>query len=144
MTLHRRPLGRGRLAAAASALVILAGSVLPWFRVSGVEGLPPIEGNAFAGPGVLVFFAALAALALVALPFAAGDRPVALDRWWAYAAVSAVAVVGLVARAAGIAAESGELEVMFPDRAPGIWLAAVGAIGLSLATVELFGRRLDR
>jgi hypothetical protein len=143
MTLHRRSLGRGRLAAAASALVILAGSVLPWFRVSGVEGLPPIEGNAFAGSGILVFFAALAALALVALPFAAGDGPVVLDRWWAYATVSAVAVIGLVARAVGIAAESGEFEVMFPDRAPGIWLAALGAIGLCLATAELFGRRLD-
>jgi hypothetical protein len=143
MTPHRRPLGRGRLIAAISALVILAGSFLPWFRVAGVDGIPPIEGNAFDGTGLFVFLAASAALALVALPFAAGDVPVALDRWWAYAVVATVAVGGLLARAVEIAVESGELEVMFPDRAPGIWLAAVGAIGLCLATAELFGRRQD-
>ncbi len=139
MTLHRRPLGRGRFVAAVSAILIIVGSVLPWFRVGGSDGIPPIEGNAFSGAGILVFLAGLATLALVALPFAAGDRPVALDRWWAYAAVTAVAVVGLVARVAGIAAEGGGLEVMLPDRAPGLWLAAAGVIGLVFATAALYG-----
>ena len=104
MTLHRRPLGRGRLVAAVSALLMLVGCLLPWFRAGGSDGIPPIEGNAFEGPGILVFLAALATLALAALPYAAGDRPVALDRWWAYAAVAAVATVALVLRVAGIAA----------------------------------------
>lgn len=143
MTLHRRPLGRGRFVAAVSAILILVGSVLPWFRVGGSNGIPPIEGNAFAGAGILVFLAGLATLALVALPFAAGDRPVALDRWWSYAAVTAVAVVGLVLRVVGIASEGGGLEVMLPDRAPGLWLVAAGVIGLVFATAALFGELRD-
>jgi hypothetical protein len=139
MTLHRRPLGRGRFVAAVSAILILVGSVLPWFRVGGSDGIPPIEGNAFAGAGILVFLAGLATLALVALPFAAGDRPVALDRWWSYAAVTGVAVVGLVLRVASIATEGGGLEVMLPDRAPGLWLVAAGVLGLVFATAALYG-----
>jgi hypothetical protein len=143
MTLHRRPLGRGRFVAAVSAILILVGSFLPWFRVGGSDGIPPLEGNAFTGAGILVFLAGLATLALVALPFAAGDRPVALDRWWAYAAVTALAVVGLVLRVAGIAADGGGLEVMLPDRAPGLWLVAAGVIGLVFATAELYGERRE-
>lgn len=143
MSLHRRPLGRGRFVAAVSAILILVGSVLPWFRVGGSDGIPPVDGNAFAGAGILVFLAGLATLALVALPFAAGDRPVALDRWWAYAAVTAVAVVGLVLRVAGISADGGGLEVMLPDRAPGLWLAAAGVVGLVFATAALYGERRE-
>jgi hypothetical protein len=141
MTLHRHPLGPGRIVAVGSSILIVVGSFLPWFRVGGSDGIPPIEGNAFAGAGILVFLAGLAALALVALPFAAGDRPVALDRWWAYAAITAVAVVGLVLRAAAIATESGGAEAMLPDRAPGIWLAAAGVLGLVFATAQLYGER---
>ncbi len=143
MTLHRHPLGRGRLVAAASALLVLAGFVLPWFRAGGGDGITPIEGNAFEGPGILVFLAALATLALAALPYAAGDRPVAYDRWWAYGAVAAVAVVALVVRVAGIAAEAGGLATMLPDRAPGLWLAAAGVVGLLFATAEIYGQRRE-
>jgi len=143
MTLHRHPLGRGRLVAAISALIMLAGCVLPWFRAGGEDGIPAIEGNAFEGPGILVFLAALATLALAALPYAAGDRPLAIDRWWAYGAVAAVAAVALVARVAGIAAESGGLLTMLPDRAPGLWLAAAGVVGLFFATAEIYGQRRE-
>jgi hypothetical protein len=143
MTLHRRPLGRGRLAAAASAILMLAGSVLPWFRAGGSDGIPPIEGNAFEGFGILVFLAALATLALAALPYAAGDRPVALDRWWAFGAVAVVAAVALVLRVAGIAAEAGGLATMLPDRAPGLWLTAAGAVGLLFAIAEIYGQRRE-
>ena len=143
MTLHRHPLGRGRLVAAASALVVLAGCLLPWFRAGGSDGIPPIEGNAFEGPGILVFLAALATLALAALPYAAGNRPVAYDRWWAYAAVAVVAAVALVLRAAGIAAEAGGPATMLPDRAPGLWLAAGGVVGLLFATAEIYGQHRE-
>ena len=140
MTLHRRPLGRGRLVAAVSALAHprrLRPAVVPGRRQ---RRDPADRGQrASPAPGILVFLAGLATLALVALPFAAGDRPVALDRWWAYAAVTAVAVVGLVLRVAGIAAEGGGLEVMLPDRAPGLWLAAAGVVGLVFATAALYG-----
>jgi hypothetical protein len=143
MTLHRHPLGRGRLVAAISAILMLIGCVLPWFRAGGSDGIPPIEGNAFEGPGILVFLAALATLALVALPYAAGDRPVALDRWWAYAAVTAVAGVALVIRVVGIASEAGGPTAMLPDRAPGLWLTAVGVFCHGSATAEIYGQRRE-
>jgi hypothetical protein len=143
MTLHRRPLGRGRLVAAASAVLMLAGCVLPWFRAGGSDGIPPIEGNAFEGPGILVFLAALATLALVALPYALGDRPLAIDRWWAYGALALVAGVALIARIIGIATEAGGLATMVPDRAPGLWLVSAGVIGLVFATAEIYGARRE-
>jgi len=143
MSLHRRPLGRDRIAAAISSVLILVGCALPWFRAGGSDGIPPITGNAFAGPGILVFLAALATLALVALPYAAGDRPVALDRWWAYATLAIVAAVALVVRVVAIASEAGGLAAMLPDRAPGLWLAAVGVLGLLFSAADMYGRRRE-
>jgi hypothetical protein len=143
MTLHRRPLGRGRLIAAISAVLILVGSVLPWFRAGGSDGIPPLEGNAFEGPGILVFLAALATLALVALPYAAGDRPIALDSWWPFAIVALVAAAALVVRVLAIASEAGGLATMLPDRAPGLWLTALGVLGLLYAAADMYGRRRE-
>ncbi len=140
MSLQRRSLGRGRMIAAASATLILVGCLLPWFRAGSAEaGIPPVEGNAFAGSGILAFLAALGVLALVALPFAAGDRPVAVDRWWSYALVAFVAAAGIVLRIVAIQADVGTLEAFLPDRAPGVWLAAAGTVGLAIAAAEVRG-----
>ncbi len=143
MSLHRRPFGRSRLVAAIGSILIIVGSALPWFRAGGSDGIPPIEGNAFEGFGILVFLAALATLALVSLPYAAGDRPVAVDRWWAYAIVATVAAVALLVRVVGIAAEAGGLATMLPDRAPGLWLTAIGVLGLIVAAADMHGRRRE-
>ena len=75
--MHRRPLGRGRQLAALAAIVIVVACLLPWWGVGGGDGLPALSGNAFEGSGILVFFAALAVIALLTLPYAAGDVPVA-------------------------------------------------------------------
>jgi len=142
MSLHRRPLGRGRWVAAASAILIVVGCTLPWFRAGGGEGMmPALVGNGFSGPGILVFLAALATLALVALPYAMGDRPVAVDRWWVYALLAGIAALGVLLRTLGVVLEPGGFGTMLPDRAPGIWLAAGGVVGLAFATAELFGAR---
>ena len=141
MSLHRRSLGRGRWVATVAAILIVVGCALPWFRAGGAEGIPALEGNGFFGTGILAFLAALATLALVALPYAMGDRPVAVDRWWVYAALAVTAAVGLVLRSVGIALDSGGFGTMLPDRAPGVWLAAAGVVGLAFATAELYGAR---
>lgn len=141
MSLHRRSLGRGRWVATVSAILIVVGCALPWFRAGGAEGIPALEGNGFFGPGILAFLAALATLALVTLPYAMGDRPVAVDRWWVYAALAVIAALGLLLRSVGIALDSGGFGTMLPDRAPGVWLAAAGVVGLAFATAELFGAR---
>ena len=84
---------------------------------------------------------ALATLALVALPYALGDRPTAVDRWWVYGLLAGVGALGLLLRALTIAVDSGGFATMLPDRAPGIWLAAAGIVGLAFATAELYGAR---
>ena len=141
MSLHRRPLGRGRWVAASSAVLIVVGCVLPWFRAGGDQGIPALVGNGFAGPGILAFLAALATLALVALPSAMGDRPVAVDRWWVYAVLAGIAALGVLLRALAITIDSGGFGTLLPDRAPGIWLAAVGVVGLAFAAAERLGAR---
>jgi hypothetical protein len=134
--MHRRPLGRGRRLAAACALIVLVGSVLPWWTVGGADGLPPISGNAFEASGILVLLAALATLALVTLPFAS-ERPTALDRWPSYLVVLGLAIVGYLLRVAGLIVE-GPLVALRPDRAPGLFVVAVGLIGLARATFEIY------
>jgi hypothetical protein len=133
--MHRRPLGRGRLLAVVSALVMLVGCVLPWYTVGGGAELPARQFNAFGGSGILVFLAALASIALVALPYAAGDRPVNADRWLAYLLFAVAAWVGLAIwplDLIGVFAPG-----LLPDRAPGFWVSILGAIGLTRAAYDV-------
>jgi len=133
---HRRPLGRGRLLAAIGALIVLAGCVLPWFAATGGDtGLTPITTNAFADKGIVVFICALLVLALVTLPYAAGDKPVALDRTLSYVIVLIVAIGAFAWRMLEfILIDPAGLR---PDLAPGAWLVAVGLIVLARATYEI-------
>lgn len=135
--MHRRPLGRGRLLATIGALIDLVGCVLPWYSIGGAlgTGLPAETLNAFSDKGIVVFISALLVLALVSLPYAAGDKPVALDRAMSYGIVLAVAIGAFTWRA---------LEFILidpiglrPDLAPGIWIVAVGLVFLARATYEI-------
>ncbi len=137
MSLHRRPLGRGRLVAGLSAPILVVGCVLPWFRAgSGELEIPPIVGNGFNGPSIAVFLIALATVALITLPYAS-DRPVSVDRWWAYAAFAVIGWVGLAVRAADITINSGGFETVMPDRGPGLWITVLGLIVLSRAAWQI-------
>ena len=138
--MHRRPLGRGRRLAILSAVVILAGCLLPWYTaLGGATGLPAREFRAFDGSGILVFSAALVVVALAALPYAAGDRPVAVDRWVSYLVATAIAAVGLLIWPVDMLSTG--LGGFLPDRAPGFWLAAIGLVGLARATYEIATER---
>ena len=137
MSLHRRPVGQGRILAVLASLVLLVGCVLPWFRAgSGELEIPPIMGNAFDGPSIAVFLIALATPALITLPYAS-DRPVGLDRWWAYAAFALIGWVGLTLRAADIVLNSGGFETVTPDRGPGLWVSVAGLAILSRAAWQI-------
>jgi hypothetical protein len=138
--MHRRPLGRGRRLAAFAALIIVIGCFLPWWQFGGDAGLPLRSGNAFEGAGILVFFAALATIALVTLPYAT-DRPVAIDRGLSYVAIVAVGWIGLALRAFDLF-QVGALGL--PTTSPGLWLAALGLIVLTRAAYEITGERRDR
>jgi hypothetical protein len=137
--MHRRPLGAGRRLAGFASVVIIAACFLPWWQTSTDLGLPPRSGNAFDGSGVLVFFVALAIIALLALPYAAGDVPVGLDRPLSFLILTVVGWLALGARVADLALTN--LEAVLPHRAYGLWLAALGLIILSRATYHIVRER---
>jgi hypothetical protein len=139
MTMHRRPMGRARRVAGLAAILLLIACFLPWFGTSSDAGLPPITGNAFAGSGVLVFFVGLAVIALLALPYAAGDTPVTLDRPLSFLILTVIGWIALAIRAVDLA--TANVEVLFPTRASGLYLAALALIVLSRAVYDMRSER---
>lgn len=132
--MHRRPFGRGRALAALAAVVILVASFLPWWQVGGGDSLPAMSENAFVGSGIVVFLVALATIALVTLPYAT-DRPVGIDRTLSYVFLVAIGWIALLIRAVGLATVN--VPAILPDRAAGLWLAALGLVILSRAAYEI-------
>jgi len=133
--MHRRPLGAGRRLAALASVIILLACFLPWWGTSADLGLPARSGNAFDGSGVIVFFVALAVIALLALPYAAGDVPVGLDRTLSFLLLLIVGWIALAIRFVDLAATN--VEAVFPQRAYGLWLAAAGLAVLSRAVYTI-------
>ena len=136
--MHRRPLGSGRRLAGLASLIIIVACVLPWWQTSGELGLQ-LAGNAFDGSGVLVFFVALAIIALLALPYAAGDVPVGLDRPLSFLILTVVGWIALAVRLVGLAAAN--FEAVFPQRAYGLWIAVLGLALLSRAVYDISRER---
>jgi hypothetical protein len=118
-----------------AAIVMLVGCVLPWYAIGGGSDLPMRQLNAFSGSGILVFIAALATIAVVALPYAAGDRPVSADRWPTYAILTVAAWVGAVYWIVTLVGDTAP--GLLPDRAPGLWIAVAGTIALSRAVYDI-------
>ena len=144
MTMHRRPLGRARTLAVLSAVVLILGSLLPWWTSGGRDALPATSGNAFEGTGILVFIVALAVIAIVTLPYAAGDRPVGADRWLTYLLLVAVGWFGLLVRAVDLAMQGAFVFRAPADvvtRGPGILIVLAGLALLSSAVFEMAGER---
>ncbi len=134
--MYRYPVGRGRWLAAIAARHHprrLPPAVVHGRRPDG--GLPPITGNAFESTGILVFLAGLATLALVTLPYAAGDRPVGLDRWPPYLIILLVGLVGVLLRLPDLIGDANR--IWPPTRSPGLWLVAIGLLLLARATFEI-------
>ena len=135
--MHRRPLGNGRRLALIGAVIVVVGSVLPWYGIGGQEGqLTALSMTAFDGTGILAFLAGLATLALIALPYAAGERPVGIDRGLAFGLLAAVALVGVVLwipTANILDAPEG----LLPNRAYGFWISALGSIMLARAAYDI-------
>jgi len=141
MSLQRRPPGRSRLVAAIGSLVVLGGTLLPWWTVGGADGLPVRSGNAFDSTGIVVFVAALATIALLTLPYAS-ERPVVADRWPTYALVASIAWVAFVLRVGDLVL-SRAFEFAQPTeaftRAPGLWVTALGLLIVARAVYDIAG-----
>ena len=136
MTMHRRPLGRGRSLAAVSAPFTIIGPILPWWQVGGTPGIPMESGNGLPGVGIVIFLVGIATLALLALPYAAGDRPVGLDRWLSFALL---AVAGWLAfgwrliELAMIGAFQFTEPIQIFTHSPGVWISGIGLAILARA-----------
>ena len=145
--MHRRPLGRGRTLAALAAPLIVLGCLLPWWRVGGTPGITERAGIGLEGSGIVVFLVGVVALALVALPYAAGDRPLGLDRWLSFAVLAVAGWIGLawqVLQLALIGAFQFQEPAEVLTNGPGLWLAGVGLAVLSRAVYEMAGEPVRR
>jgi len=133
--MHRRPLGNGRRLAVIGAVLLVIGSLLPWYVLGGDGGLPRHVYRAFDGTGIISFFAGLGTLALIALPYAAGERPVALDRALSFALLAVAAIAGVLLWIPSVLdAPSG----LLPTVAYGYWIAVLGAIVLARAAYDIW------
>jgi hypothetical protein len=136
MTMHRRPLGRGRSMAALGGVLMVVGSVLQWWQVGGTPGLTAESGNGLAGSGILVFLVGIATLVLVVLPYAAGDRPVGLDRWLTFAILAAAGWIGFAWRVVElflVGAFQFSTPAQVLTNGPGLWISAIGLALLARA-----------
>ena len=133
--MHSRSLGGGRRLALLGAIVVIVGCLLPWYTVGGDDSLPPEVYRAFTYPqGLVVFLAGLGTLALVALPYAMGPRPVALDRGIVFGLLAVAAIVGVVLWVWAVLPAP---EGLLPTGAYGYWISAVGSIMLCRAAFEI-------
>ena len=133
--MHRRSLGSARRLALIAGVLLVVGSVLPWYQVGGDNGLPVIVYRAFDGTGFMSFLAGLATLALIALPYAMGDRPTPIDRGISFGLLAVVAIVGVVLWIPNVTAD---LSGLLPNKSYGFWITVVGAILLARAAFEIY------
>ncbi len=140
MTMQRRPLGRGRTLATLAGLAIVVGCVLPWWTVGGTSGIPAVSGNGLDGSGIVVFLVGIVTLALVALPYAAGDRPLGVDRWLSFALLAAAGWLAFVVRIV-VLIGNGAFQFSEPAQVftngPGLWLAGAGLVMLARAAYTM-------
>lgn len=135
--MNRRGLDRGRLLVSIGALLQLLSMALPWWRHGGSPGLPEVTVIGLAGAGIVVFLAAVLALALVVLPYATGDRPLGIDRPASFVVVTVLGAIGFIVTLLQIVEPGGLSAINLPDRSPGLWLAAVGLALMGWGTSEM-------
>jgi hypothetical protein len=138
--MHRRPLGGGRTLAALGAVLVVVGCLLPWWRLGGDGELPLLEGDGLEGTGIIVLLVGIATLLLIALPYAVGDRPTAIDRWPSYAILAVLGWIGLGWRVVDLllsgAFRFGEPAQVFTN-GPGLWIAGIGLVMVSRAVYRM-------
>ncbi len=134
--MHRRPLGRARLLVAIGSVVILVGCFLPWHSIGGSEGLPLVQSGGLGGSGILTFLAAIGGLAMVALPYAAGGRPLSIDRTLTFGVLAGLAVAGLLIWPISFVT-AGAAAGLLPSQAPGFWIASLGTIIMARGAYDM-------
>ncbi len=137
--MHRRSLDRGHWIVVVGAVLLIVGGFLHWWQQGAAAiGSLPVQSSGPGlsdGRGLLVFLAGLAALMLIALPYAT-DGPVAIDRTASYLLLLVLGVVAYVWRAIDILMKPG-VAIVPPTLAPGFWLAAIGLIVFARGVFEI-------
>ena len=140
MSMQRRSLGRGRTLAALAGLVIVVGCILPWWTLGGTPGITAVGGNGLEGAGIVVFLCGIATLALVALPYAAGDRPLGVDRWLSFALLAGAGWLAFAIRFV-VLIGSGAFQFSEPAQVftncAGLWVTAAGLVMLARAAYTM-------
>jgi hypothetical protein len=126
--------------AAVGAVLVVIGCALPWWQVGGTPGITSRSGTGLEGSAILVFLVGIATLVLVILPYAAGDRPVGLDRWLSFAILSVAGWLGFGWRVIelttiGVFQFGSPAQVL--TNGPGLWVAAAGLAILARATYTM-------
>ena len=142
MTIHRRPLGRGRtLAAVAGVAASSSAASCRGGSSAGRSGIPAIGGNGFEGAGILVFLVGIAH----ARPGRPARTPPATARSGStagcrYLLLTGLGWIGLVIRVVGLQLD-GAFQFTEPAQVftngPGLWLVVIGLIVLSRATYDM-------
>jgi hypothetical protein len=139
MSARERARPRSRTLAAIAAVIMLVSCLLPWYAFVG--DLPASSFRAWDGSGILVFIAAAATLAVLAFPAGAVRDRGGLDRAIVLGLLATLAVLGVILwPLAFLDRPSG----LLPDRAPGLWVALVGAVVSVLAARASARRRVPR
>lgn len=135
----RRGLGRGRTLIAIGAIIAIIAMPLSWQKAGGVV-LEVRTAWGFAGPGWLMFVAAVLMLAFILLPYTTRTRQLSIDRALSYVVLLLVGVAGLLGAAFRLV--GGEEEYgLTPLDAPGLWLAVVGMVVVTWGVLELLAEK---
>jgi len=121
-------------------VLIVVGSVLPWWRLGGASGIPAEDGNAFEGFGIIVFLVGVVTLALVALPYAVGDRPTWVDRALSYGLLAVVGWFGFgfsIVQLLRLEAFRFTEPAQVFTNGPGLWIAGLGLAILSRSVYRM-------
>ena len=74
------------------------------------------------------------------MPYAAGDRPVGLDRWLTFAILAGVGWVGFAWKVVDLAL-IGAFQFAEPSdvltHGPGVWVSVIGLVVLARAVIEM-------
>jgi len=124
--------GRSRLLVLLGALAMIGSGFLPWWRAGGEEIsgvlVPAQEGIGLAGPGIVIYGAAVAALLILNVGYMRGRWGFFLDAPVTYLVLGFVAAAALVFRGWELWSVG---YVPLPQSSPGFAVATVG-IGLLL------------
>lgn len=139
MTTRNAATRRGRTLAIGAAVIMLVSLLLPWYTFVG--DLPASAFRGWDGSGILVVIAGVATLAVLAFPSGVLRAEGPAERPIVYALLATIAVLGVVLWPLSFLDQPSGL---LPDRAPGLWLAVVGAVVSLLAAREMARRPVRR